>query len=461
MAVADSGRSEGSTDSRVKNAVFGAWLGFYVDLFDIYLPIVVLAPAIGYFLSPDLGTSGIALVSGTIFAATLVGRPLGAAIFGHFADTIGRKRTAEISVMGFGVATLLIALLPGYEQWGVVAVILLIVLRFIDGIFLGGEYTAANPLAMEASPREKRGYYSGLIDSAFPLAYASISLITLLLLFWLPSEGPDSPYVQWGWRIPFFIGAALAFGFVIYYRRTVTESELWQHSGGTEAPLRTLFRGESLKSFLQVFLLMSGLWLSLQTVAAVLPGVLGGAAGLSSTQVTITLVVAYIVLTPVIIASGAISQVTGRRPFFIATGAIMAVVATLLYYLIISQAVSGLIWVIVLTSVIVSLVVSPFGLTPAYVNERFHVGVRASGYGLAYSLAVVIPSFYAFYQAGLATFMPFEYTVLVLLVVGGLLIAVGAAWGPETKDVDFSADASATATNAPPEGAGSSSERHR
>jgi len=112
-----------------------------VDLFAIYLPIVVLAPAIGYFLSPDLGTSAIALVSGSIFAATLVGRPLGAAIFGHFADTIRRKRTAELSVIGFGVATLLIGLLPGYEQWGIVAVILLIVLRFVDGIFLGGEYT--------------------------------------------------------------------------------------------------------------------------------------------------------------------------------------------------------------------------------------------------------------------------------------------------------------------------------
>ncbi len=459
MAAADTRRNADRTDPRVKNAVFGAWLGFYVDLFDIYLPIVVLAPAIGYFLSADLSTTGTALVGGTIFAATLIGRPLGAAIFGHFADTIGRKRTAEISVMGFGVATLLIGLLPGYQQWGVTAVILLIVLRFVDGVFLGGEYTSANPLAMEYSPREKRGLYSGLIDSAFPLAYASISLITLLLLFWLPSEGLDSPYVQWGWRIPFFIGAALAFGFVIYYRRTVSESELWRHSGHSEAPIRTLFRGENLKNFLQVFLLMSGLWLSLQTVAAVLPGVLGGTVGLSSTQVTITLVIAYIVLTPVIIASGAISQVIGRRPFFIATGVLMAIVATLLYYLIISQTVSSLFLVIVLTSVIVSLVVSPFGLTPAYVNERFHVGVRASGYGLAYSLAVVIPSFYAFYQAGLATFMPFEYTVLVLLVVGGLLIAVGAAWGPETKDVDFSADARATATNVPPEGAGSSSER--
>ena len=92
---------------------------------------------------------------------------------------------------------------------------------------------------------------------------------------------------------------------------------------------------------------------------------------------------------------------------------------------------------IVLTSAVVSIVVCPFALTPAYVSERFHVGVRASGYGLAYSLAVVLPSFYAFYQAGLSAFSPFEYTVLALLVIGALLIVVGAAWGPETKDVEF------------------------
>ena len=186
---------------------------------------------------------------------------------------------------------------------------------------------------------------------------------------------------------------------------------------------------------------MNGLWLTLQTVAAVLPGVLAGV-GLSSTQVTVTLVVAYLILTPVIIAAGALSQVTGRRPFLIVVGVIMAIVATGLYYLIISGAVSGLFGVIVLTSVVVSIVVCPFALTPAYVSERFHVGVRASGYGLAYSLAVVLPSFYAFYQAGLSTFMPFDYTVLALLVIGALLISVGAAWGPETKDVEFAANQS-------------------
>jgi hypothetical protein len=75
-----------------------------------------------------------------------------------------------------------------------------------------------------------------------------------------------------------------------------------------------------------------------------------------------------------------------------------------------------------------------------YINERFHTSVRASGFGLGYSLAVVLPAFYAYYQAGLANIMPFEYTPLPLLVIGALLMVVGAAWGPETKDVDFSED---------------------
>ena len=147
----------GDLSPRARHAVRGAWMGFYVDLFDIYLPIVVLAPAIIYFVSPELSASATAIVSASIFAATLLGRPTGAAIFGHFADTIGRRRTAIISVAGFGVATLLIALLPGYAQWGITAVVLLIALRFVDGIFLGGEYTSANPLAMEYAPRRSVG----------------------------------------------------------------------------------------------------------------------------------------------------------------------------------------------------------------------------------------------------------------------------------------------------------------
>ncbi|HEX8258685.1 MAG TPA: MFS transporter, partial [Rubrobacteraceae bacterium] len=135
MATTANGQQE-SLDPRAKNAIRGAWFGFFVDMFDIYLPIVVLAPAIIYFVAPEMGTVEKSIVSGSIFAATLLGRPIGSFIFGHFADAIGRKRTTIISVSGFGVVTLLMALLPGYQQWGITAVILLIVLRLVDGVFL-------------------------------------------------------------------------------------------------------------------------------------------------------------------------------------------------------------------------------------------------------------------------------------------------------------------------------------
>lgn len=228
-------------------------------MFDIYLPVVALAPALIYFVPEGISASTATLIGGTIFAATLVGRPLGALIFGQFADTIGRKRTTIIAVTGFGVMSVALAVLPGYETWGIFAVILFILIRFVDGIFVGGEYTAASPLAMEYCPQEKRGLYGALIMTGFPLAFVTISLITFLMLSLVPAGGLDSPYVQWGWRIPFLFGALLAFAFVAYFYFFVDESELFEASGGSdESPLKTLFSGQDLKNFIQVFVLMTG-----------------------------------------------------------------------------------------------------------------------------------------------------------------------------------------------------------
>jgi MFS family permease len=447
MAATAERRRTATLDPKARRAIWGAFVGFFIDMFDVYLPIVALAPALIYFVSPDLSASTTAIVSGSIFAATLVGRPLGALLFGHYADKIGRKRTTIIAVSGFGAATLLLALMPGYQQWGIVAVIIFILLRFVDGVFIGGEYTAANPLAMEYSPKEKRGLYAGIIQSGYPLAFVAISLTTLLMLSVAPAGDLNSPYVQWGWRVPFVVGAVLAFALAAYYYYFVDESELFEASGGTESPLKTLFSGDNLKNFLQVFVLMSGFWLSLNTVSAILPGLLGAPIGLSSTNVTITLAIAYFVLAFCFVGAGVISQLIGRRTLLMLLGGLMAVVGTALYYLLISTAPESLLAVIVLATVIIVLASSNWGLATSYINERFQTGVRASGFGIGYSLAVVLPSFYAFYQAGLGNFMPLEYTALPLLVIGGLLILGGAAWGPETKDVDFAEEARTAPTD--------------
>jgi MFS family permease len=437
MAQAAAGRGQETLDPNAKSAIRGAWLGFFVDMFDIYLPIVVLAPALIYFVSPDLSASATAIVGGSIFAATLIGRPLGAFIFGHYADKIGRRRTTIISVTGFAIGTGLIALLPGYEQWGIAAVILFIVLRFVDGIFLGGEYTAASPLAMEYSPKERRGFYGALIMTGYPLAYAAISLLTLVLLQFIPAGGLNSPYVQWGWRIPFVLGSLMAFALVVYYIRSVHESDVFEESGGSESPLKELFTGQNLWSFMQVFVMMAGFWLTLYTASAMLPGLLTSELGLSGTELTVTLSIAFLILAGAYMAAGVISQRVGRRPYLIANAVAMGTVGTLLFYLLISAAPDNLFVTILFVTAIVVVVTAPWGLTTTYINERFRTGVRASGFGLGYSLAVIPPAFYAFYQAGLASFMPFKYTPLPLLGIVALLMLVGAAWGPETKDVDF------------------------
>lgn len=428
---------------QARHAVWGAFIGFFVDNYDIFLPIIALAPAIAYFIPKTIPPATAAVASAMIFATTLIGRPLGAFIFGHFADTIGRKRTTVISVTGFAIVTLLIAALPGYQQWGSAVIYIFIALRLIDGIFLGGEYTSASPLAMEYCPKPKRGLYGAVIQSAASLGTAAISLVTLAVLLVLPAVGPNAPYLQWGWRIPFLVGAAMAFWLAYYYQRSVDESELWRKAAHTKAPLKSLFQGENLRSFLQVFTVMTGFWLSLNASLAVMPGLLVTQMGVRGPSLTFVLVVAYVVLAVVYIIGGVVSQRVGRRTYLMVMSALSAIFGTWCYYLLINTGPGSFSTVLWLTTLTTCLVVAPGALSTVYINERFRTGVRASGFGLGYSLAIILPAFYVFYQSALTAFMPAKYTVLVLVVVGAALIFIGAAWGPETKDADFSSGTAA------------------
>ena len=427
-------------EEKAERAIRGAFFGFFVDMFDIYLPVVVLAPAIKYFVSPDLSDGATSLVTGAIFAATLVGRPVGALIFGHFADRIGRKKTTLVSVTGFGVLTVVIGCLPGYATWGVASVVLFIALRFIVGVFVGGEYTAASPLAMEYSPKERRGQNSARIMVGFPLAFFTISGLTLIMLQIAPSGDPSAPYSVWGWRIPFFVGGLIALAFVVYFARQVEESEVFEAEGGSEeAPVKQLLARDTIGHFAQVFVLMTGFWLSLNTVTAILPELLKDTVGLSDTNASLALMIAAIANAGGYLAVGHLAQRFGRRPFLIAWGLSAAVLGTFVYWVLLHFKPTALPAAILLTAATVVLVGPCWAMITAYINERFHTGVRASGFGLGYSLAVVIPSFYAFYQGLLGHVMSPTYTVLPLLVIGGLLITVGGALGPETRDVDMGA----------------------
>lgn len=434
--------SEEQLTPAAKKAIIGAFFGFAVDFYDIYLPTVALTPAIIFFIPKNLPVTVAATLNFIVFAVTLVGRPIGAFIFGHFGDAIGRRRTTLIAVAGFAVMTFLIALLPGYASWGYVAIALLILLRLVDGIFMGGEYTSANPLAMEACPKRMRGLVGGIIQAAYPIAYVAIALTVTIMLAFVAAGHVDSPYVQWGWRIPFVIGAILGIVFLVFYSR-VEESEVWEQEAKatrSKPPLVELFSGRNLKVLAQVFLVMSGLWFAVQVTVTATPTILQTVLKQPAKGVTTGLLVGNVVLALSYIVVAVLGQRFGRRLMLIVSGFWTAIVGGIFYYLMVDNAGAhgSLLLTMVLYTIALCFTISPWGIVTSYISERFSTGVRSSGYGVGYSLAVIIPSFFSFYLLGLAKLIPYAYTPLVLLGIAGLLQIIGAFIGPETRDVALS-----------------------
>ncbi|MGX9133298.1 MFS transporter [Rummeliibacillus sp. JY-2-4R] len=419
-----------------KKTLLTAFMGFTIDMIDVYLPIIALAPAMIYFqpshLSPTLATT----IYFTIFILSLLGRPIGSFIFGYAGDKIGRRKTTLIAIAGIGATTLLIAILPGYSTWGLTGIVLMAILRFLSGVFMGGEYTSANPLAMEMSPKKKRGLFGGIINAGFPFATIIVSVVTLITLHFLPAGDATALYSLWGWRIPFLLGVLISVSLFIYSYYELPESEVWANSKVTENPLKALFSKKHSKSLFQVFVLMTGVWFITNAIISSLPGMLKFLQ-VDSTLSTYSQFASNIFLFAFFILAGAFSQKVGRRKVLTLFGVSSFTIAPIIYFFLLRGGYENVYSLIGLAILLHVLSVPIFGVLTSYITERFDTSVRASGYGVGYSLALVIPSLTPYIMLGLKSFMPYVYTPIVILVVGGICITIGALMGPETKDVDF------------------------
>lgn len=167
---------------------------------------------------PALGTIAAFGTYGVGFLA----RPLGAAIFGHFGDRVGRKAMLAMTIVIMGLGTFLIGLLPTYSQIGVLAPVLLVVLRLLQGIGLGGEWAGAVLMVVENAPARSRGLLGSMVQLGYPIGnLAAIAALTLL------SQLPDQDFLAWGWRIPFLISILLA-GVGFYIRMQLAETPVFR-----------------------------------------------------------------------------------------------------------------------------------------------------------------------------------------------------------------------------------------
>lgn len=412
--------AEPETSTRARNAVRGGLLGNFVDQVDIFLPVIALAPAAAIVLGPDAA----AAQTGLIFVATLFGRPIGAAIFGSLADRYGRTSTTKIAIAGIAITTLLIALIPNHDLGGAATLWAFIALRFLGGIFLGGEYSAAIPLAMEWTAPRRRGLLSGGIMAMSPLANTFIAALTLILVQTLGPEG----YAAWGWRMPFIVGAVLAGAMLWYYSAGVGDSPVSTGNPRRARPLADILVGPFRRQLWQVFVLMTGLWLFTQMAIPVMTGMLREAPQVGPTTVPFIMLIATLVSAATMLASGAISQRIGRRRFFVIFGALAIVAAPLAFGWALTSQGAGA----VLAVTVVQLVtVSAYGPVGAYLAERFPAAVRSSGYGVGYSLSIVIPALFPFWLPGLQDALGPVTAVAVVLVAASALLIIGALLGPE------------------------------
>jgi len=199
--------------------------------------------------------------------------------------------------------------------------------------------------------------------------------------------------------IPVYMMANL--GVFLLYRRRIPESAMWEQAPKSRRPVREVLLGSARRDFWQVFVLMSGMWFLGSGVVSVLPVLLLGELDIAATTVTWIMLLANVAFAAVLVVAGVVGQRIGRRRLMTLAGPFIVLVPAPLYVLLSSGRVESLVWLFVLAASVVAATMAVWGVVTSYVNERFPTAVRSSGFGLGYTLAVIIPSFFSAYMAGL------------------------------------------------------------
>ncbi len=248
MDMPAAGAQASADNKQMVNAIIASVLGWALDLFDLFI-LLYVAPVVGALFFPSSNPAlSLAAVYGS-FAVTLLMRPLGSAVFGHYADVHGRKQAMLIAIIGVGISTAAFGLLPTIAQVGVIAPILFLILRLVQGIFVGGVVASTHTIGTESVPAQWRGAMSGLVGGGG----AGIGALLASFIFLITSSiFPGDAFAVWGWRFMFFSGLLSSLlGWFIF--RNLEESpyfkELKRQQGNkqakvSKAPVRDVFSGE-------------------------------------------------------------------------------------------------------------------------------------------------------------------------------------------------------------------------
>ena len=448
MTAADtttSGKLKSMARDSVKTVIAASMVGTAIEFYDFYAYGTAAANYFPKVFFGDTANPTVALLASLLtFAIAFIARPLGSLVFGHFGDRMGRKTTLVVSLLTMGVATFLIGCLPTYDQWGIAAVAVLCLCRFVQGIGLGGEWSGAALVATENAPESKRALYGSFPELGAPIGF----FLSNGTYFLLETFNDDDAMLAWGWRVPFLLSAILVIvGLVV--RVQMEETPIFrlaqEQKKVVKSPLTEVFK-KSWKQVLQATFLVAVTYTLFYTLATLSlawgtksteQG--GGSLGFANQEYLLMLMIAVCVFAAFIVISCVNADKFGRKRVIIISSCCLVAFALLFPYLLDPAVVGQRNFAANLLFLCLgfALMGTAFGPIGAFLPELFDANVRYSGSGIGYNLAAIVG---AAFVPTIATWLSHNWgvhSVGLYLCVMALCCLIAVLSCKETKDVDF------------------------
>ncbi|ORA34987.1 MFS transporter [Mycobacterium aquaticum] len=428
----------GSTPSPMNKVAFASFIGTAIEFYDFYIYGTAAALIFPHVFFPNMGATMATISSLGTFAVAFLSRPIGAAVFGHFGDRLGRKKTLVATLLIMGLSTVCVGLVPSAATIGIAAPIILLTLRLMQGFAVGGEWAGSALLSAEYAPAGKRGMYGMFTQLG---AGAGLAVSNLVVFIVSVTVGEKSAvFLDWGWRLPFLFSAVLLI-VALYVRLSIDETPVFareQVTGGVpKAPFTELFRTQS-----RQVALAAGCMVGIFTMSF-----LGGTYLMSYASTRIghprSLILGVGVLAGVaLMAFSAISAVLcdryGRRRIILTGFALALPWAFVVMPLIDSHSPVGFAVAIAGIFCIFGLSYGPIG---SFLPEIFATRYRYTGAGMAFNLAGIVGGAIPPLVAGALVASLGSWAVGLMIAFFVVVSIVCTALLPETKGAALGQDA--------------------
>jgi MFS family permease len=421
-------------------AIASQLIGLTTDAYDLTV-IVTMTTLLSRVLFPPQTTPLVAAFGVVLsYTLTVIFRPIGAILFGHVADKIGRKYAMMVTIGGIGISGAAVGLLPTAAEVGILSYLLYVILRMILGVFYGGEYASAFAYIMEWTPPKWRGLASGLAISGYSIGFFIAGLVVGAVTNFLG----ETAMVAYGWRYIFFAGL-LPVAVALTIRFSLRESPIFEmlKSKGkvaVKAPFLLLFKKPVVFALAQVMIIMTGLQLFYAPVyyLAVIIGSKPSNVGVALVAFILSMNGAGQLVGN--LAYGHLSQLAGRRKAGMMWAAFSFIVAVPVVYGIMQWAIAVNVLLLLAGSAAIGfLLQGPFGGMAAYLSERFPSHIRATGVGFGYAsgyflgwYSIYVPAMHYYLFQSIDTPTNVWFSTAVMMMIGAVLFGIGYFIGPET-----------------------------